>query len=482
MKKFYFSLVAMMMVAFSNTISAAEDFWYNGIAYKILNEALHTVEATTPSSGYTELGGPITIPANVYNNNKTYVVTQIGANAFQNCKAITSVTFAKTLITINLRAFYGCENLAEIKFAPNGESALETIYSQAFYKTAVTTVTIPNGVKTLGPNVFEECKKLTTASLPNSLTYCDVSIFQNCTSLKTVNIPTSLEGIPTYFCNNCTSLKSITIPSNIKTIGPGAFRYTSLTSITIPNNVTKIGSEAFRGCTGLTTVTVPSTVVETQNTPDGSHRGIFRDCTGLISANIQNNTIWLNEFNGCTSLKTVTIGRNLINFYHRDNNEPFDGCPIETLTIGSNVAADIALYPSASSTLKTLTLNDGVTDLPENAFKGCSALTTVTLPNGLQSIGNSAFQNCTRMYDLIAKMPRPFAIDASVFSGVQQHGYCDLHVPQGSKFRYEAMEVWKEFTAITEDAGTGVKKGDVNGDGNVTIADVVAVLNLMAEQ
>ncbi|MBO4550807.1 MAG: leucine-rich repeat protein, partial [Bacteroidaceae bacterium] len=112
MKKFYFSLLAMMFIAaFSNTISAAEDFWYNGIAYKILNEALHTVEATTPSSGYTELGGPITIPANVYNNNKTYVVTQIGANAFQNCKAITSVTFAKTLITINLRAFYGCENL-----------------------------------------------------------------------------------------------------------------------------------------------------------------------------------------------------------------------------------------------------------------------------------------------------------------------------------------------------------------------------------
>ena len=184
-----------------------------------------------------------------------------------------------------------------------------------------------------------------------------------------------------------------------------------------------------------------------------------------------------------TAIADETLsGRNLINFYHNDNNEPFDGCPIETLTIGSNVAADIALYPSASSTLKTLTLNDGVTDLPENAFKGCSALATVTLPSGLQSIGNSAFQNCTRMYDLIAKMPRPFAIDASVFSGVQQHGYCDLHVPQGSKFRYEAMEVWKEFTAITEDAGTGVKKGDVNGDGNVTIADVVAVLNLMAEQ
>ena len=86
------------------------------------------------------------------------------------------------------------------------------------------------------------------------------------------------------------------------------------------------------------------------------------------------------------------------------------------------------------------------------------------------------------MGDLYAKMAKPFAIDASVFSGVQQHGYCDLHVPQGSKVRYAAMEVWKEFTIITEDAGSAPKRGDVNEDGDVTIADVVAVLNIMAGQ
>ena len=69
-----------------------------------------------------------------------------------------------------------------------------------------------------------------------------------------------------------------------------------------------------------------------------------------------------------------------------------------------------------------------------------------------------------------------------MFRGVLQHGYCDLHVPVGSKIRYSAMEVWKEFAVIVEDADTGQKKGDVNGDGGVTIADFVAVLNLMAEQ
>ena len=86
------------------------------------------------------------------------------------------------------------------------------------------------------------------------------------------------------------------------------------------------------------------------------------------------------------------------------------------------------------------------------------------------------------MTDVTVKMIKPFPIDESVFRGVLQHGYCDLHVPVGSKIRYAAMEVWKEFAVIVEDAGPSQKKGDVNGDGNVTIADVVAVLNLMAEQ
>ena len=86
------------------------------------------------------------------------------------------------------------------------------------------------------------------------------------------------------------------------------------------------------------------------------------------------------------------------------------------------------------------------------------------------------------MTDVTVKMIKPFPIDESVFRGILQHGYCDLHVPVGSKIRYSAMEVLKEFAVIVEDAGTGQKKGDVNGDGNVTIADVVAVLNLMAEQ
>ena len=467
MKKFYFSMVAMMLVA-AMTASAAEDFWYNGIAYKIIGT--DSVEVTRPTGDYTSLGGAIVFPETVYNNNKSYTVAAIGESAFWKCKTITSVSIPKTVTSIGYRSFYDCTNLSSVTFENAAQSHLKVIGGISFSETAITTITIPESVKEIY-SAFENCTNLTTANLPSSMDYLGSMVFYGCTSLKTVRIPSGIDTIKEASFRDCTSLTSITIPSNITKIEGTAFYGTGLTSITIPSSVTTIGTAAFGRCYGLTTVTIPSTATSI------GYR-VFTECTGLTSVNIQNNMIAARQFEGCTNLKTVNIGRNVTEIYTTS----FESCPIETLNVSSNCAADIQYFSSAKPTLKTLTLTDGVTDLPENAFVDCSVLETVTLPRGLKSIGNSAFQNCTRMYDLIAKMPRPFAVDASVFSGVQQHGYCDLHVPQGSKFRYEAMEVWKEFTAITEDGGPGVKRGDVNADGSVDIADVVTVLNIMAGQ
>ena len=470
MKKFYFSLL-LMLAALTASGAETPDFWYNfnnnNLAYKITDANLATVRVVRPTTtGYSDLGGVLTIPEVVYNNGNTYTVTEIGYCAFDGQKTITAVVIPKSVKSIGRQGFFNCIALKTVTFQNASQSALETIDASAFYyNMELTSISLPQSIKTIKSFVFYNCSKLTSVTLPNGLTTLGESVFEGCSSLRSISIPPKIEILEREVFAACKSLTSITIPSNIKSIS----------------------FQVFRDCTGLTTVTIPSTVSERLFSNNGSpyFGNWFEGCTGLTSVNIQNSFITSGEFYGCKNLKTVNIGSNmtfvsdsLVNY----SPVPFKDCPIETLNVGSNAAANIAYYPNAKSTLKTLTLNEGVTALPENAFKDCTAMETLTLPSTLKNIGKSAFSGCKWLSDVIAKMPKPIAVDASVFNEVQQHGYCDLHVPTGTQGRYRDMEVWKEFYSITEDAGPSQKKGDVNGDGNVTIADVVAILNLMAQQ
>ncbi len=86
-------------------------------------------------------------------------------------------------------------------------------------------------------------------------------------------------------------------------IGQSAFSgCTGLTSVTIPSSVTSIGQSAFQGCTGMTSVTIPSSVTSIG-------RNVFSDCTGLTSVELSNNITSINEyaFNNCPSLTLIEI-------------------------------------------------------------------------------------------------------------------------------------------------------------------------------
>ena len=75
-------------------------------------------------------------------------------------------------------------------------------------------------------------------------------------------------GFETFY--NCTGLTSITIPNSVMSIGYSAFYGCSgLTSVEIPNSVTSIGDRAFWGCTGLTSVTIRDKTYKKQTVTNG---------------------------------------------------------------------------------------------------------------------------------------------------------------------------------------------------------------------
>ena len=99
----------------------------------------------------------------------------------------------------------------------------------------------------------------------------------------------------------CTGLTSITIPSSVTSLGDGCFQDCSgLTSITIPSSVTSLGGNCFWNCSGLTSITIPSSVTSLGDF-------CFQGCSGLISITIPSSVTSLggNCFLNCQKLETV---------------------------------------------------------------------------------------------------------------------------------------------------------------------------------
>ena len=124
----------------------------------------------------------------------------------------------------------------------------------------LTSVTIPNGVTTIGFGAFEYCSNLTSIDVPNSVTSIGGSAFSGCKNLTSVTIPDGVTSIGDFAFRNCSSLTNITIPNNVTSIGYSAFTLCSnLASVTIPNSVTSIYSGAFGYCSKLTSINYTGT-------------------------------------------------------------------------------------------------------------------------------------------------------------------------------------------------------------------------------
>ncbi len=270
------------------------------------------------------------------------------------------------------------------------------------------------------------------------------------TQVKTVTIEDGVTSIGAYAFSYCTELASVTIPSSVTSIGSDAFKgCTSLSSVTIPSSVTSIGGYAFEGCTSLSSVTIPSSMTKIQ-------QGTFRDCASLVSVTIPSSVteIEWGAFQNCTSLASLTIPSSVTIIRDRafENTAWYNNQPDGLIYLNDFAYKYKGEMPESSS----IAIRNGTVIISEYAFYDCTGLASVTIPNSVRYIGELAF-SCPNLSSIYVESETPASIYTDVddsenlatFYSVNKNT-CVLYVPNGCKSAYENAEGWKEFQNIVE--------------------------------
>ena len=187
---------------------------------------------------------------------------------------------------------------------------------------------------------------------------------------------------------DCSGLTSITIPSSVTSLGESCFDgCRGLTSITIPSSVTSLGDYCFRYCWGLTSITIPSSVTSLGES-------CFFNCRGLTSITIPSSVTSLGKscFSDCWRLTSITIPSSVTSL----SESCFSNCSgLTSITIPSSITSLGESCFSGCRGLTSITIPSSITSLGKSCFYGCAALTSITIPSSVTSLGGSCFWNCS---------------------------------------------------------------------------------------
>ena len=340
-------------------------------------------------------------------------VTKIGDSAFMFCTSLTSVTIPDGVTSIDVAAFLGCTSLTSVTIP----DSVTSIKSKAFFNcTSLKSVTIPASVTNIGDYALgyyeiyntDSCEweqykvdgfKINYVKNTYGHMYAFKNGFTDEACLLTNELDDGTLEITKYAGNSATYV----IPGEINgkkvtEIGDSTFKgCTELTSITIPDGVIGIGNNAFSGCTSLETVTIPASVTYVGNSA-------FYGCTSLKSVTVPESVTYIGgyAFAECYSLKYADIPANVTGI----GTSPFCNCrSLENINIDEAnkcyTTVDGVLYDKDKTELinypagkkdSSYVIPEGIRTIREKAFYGCLNLCELTIPDSVTEIESGAFE------------------------------------------------------------------------------------------
>lgn len=460
----------------------------------------------------------VTIPSNV---------TSVGNEAFYYCRSLTTATVNST--TIGDRAFYLCTSLKNLTL-----NNTKKIGKEAFRAAPLSKIELPEGLTDIGDNAFyDDLNEYSLVVLPKTLTFNAGQphwLASNAIINSLVVKPARCSEISDFlsrvlgtnhierleiagtkvgkkWCRDATELKEVIFDNANVAIGDDAFSgCTGLASLNI--TASSIGKNAFFGCTGIKNANIVSPTVESF---------AFAGCTSMQTLTVNASTkLGFGAFSGCSALTSTRITS-----LPKLTAPCFQGCGgqviVETTTPGLSTYSNVTSPFYGSNFTMATTLCHA-----KSLFTGCTKLESLYLYNPKSSWVGNIMSDCpnVKTVGVVGTSNDAFRIDESdclcyisstkyllvippakksivlkedglrytfPTGGLSQyHGIIDAtkltQVPFFQDSHYDATvlctpsmeaEFKKYFDAdkvIVK--GDGGLKGDMNGDGKVTISDV----------
>lgn len=319
--------------------------------------------------------GKVTIPGGVQN---------ISPGAFKN-SGLTEVILKEGVMSLSNNSFDGCLLLKKVTFP----TTMKTI--GGFSNTGIKEIAFAEGAtpEAISDYAFLNCDSLSTITLPNSIKSLGTGAFYDCDTLKTVKLPTGITKIAKQAFYHCGFLQSITIPQSVTEIGAEAFAACSkLTTISLPSALTTIGIASFHS-TGLTSITLP----EGMTTIEPGTFGKSKLKSIKLSKSLKQITSNNESYNLGSLPNEYYDFRKYINMY-RDDSGAFQNCKeLESIDLNGAVLTILGSYTfNECDKLRSIDLSSTkLEEIPTSAFYSCDSLRAITFPSTVKTIGQQAF-------------------------------------------------------------------------------------------